>query len=66
MVEKIFLGLVVEMKFYVYYVYTVQRRTLYAIKAFKGLFCFFMQKLHKEEENYGGTKTSPGLIFKNI
>lgn len=36
------------------------------LKHLRGFFCFFMQKLHKEEENYGGTKTSPGLIFKNI
>lgn len=41
-------------------------KNLYVYKAFKGLLCFFMQKLHKEEENYGRTKTGPGLIFKNI
>ena len=32
----------------------------------RGFSAFLCRNLNKEEENYGGKKTSPGLILKNI
>ena len=32
----------------------------------RGFSAFLCRNLYKEEEKYGGKKTSPGLILKNI
>lgn len=63
MVGKLFLGLVVEMKFYVYYVYTVQRRTLYAIKAFKGLLLLFYAKITQGGRKLWQKENKPRTYF---